>query len=726
MSALAIGLSVSQLVLGAWLPKASLAQMSDRPIAQRSLQNSESSKAVSPVALAQTTPTEASETPSGKSLAARQIADLMPAETAMVLFFSADEADWERLQQFELFAKLAGLMGDGADGFLGGGFAQQGAIDVNGPPLGASGEDRWLGSQVAVAVLPDTSPRSIAVTDIEKEMVIVAPVADATALVGYKEALETAREEAPEKSSYLDAELWVWPAQEVSFGDYGDSSDLPEVPHEDFPLKESSERESKKVGQDIGPLSKAVNSERPAGLPAPEDFEPVPDYSSYTVKGSAIAFIDGYVIYADEPATLKKLLNYRQYNYDRLSDNPLFNRSEYAQEEGAIARVYADLAEVSKANIDGSALPAGAPPIPGLPDIPGLPSRFPGFPAAPSPIMRQETQAQLAIAMKGITVEGVIYPQAEGIRVQGRIYGNNLLRSNPTPDLDYADSALEFVPAATYSLSSGRDVAGIWRQVARNLSLNETTRGYLQQARDFVQTATGLDLDAELLGWMDREFVLFFFPSSKGALNSFSPGLGVEIGVAIQTSDRPTAQNTLDTIDGLLSFFAQPTTINGTPVMSWQAPSFGPNPEAPPTVSYLSHGWISEDTLVITSGTGAMSQLLNPVGFAPVSEHPTFLNATDTLAKPNNGYGYFNAGSSLSLIYGLVTQWLEIPADDPFFQTVKSYLGTVRGAGSTTSSTADYWQLDSLLNLAPAEETMAEETMAEERMFEAPEMTEAE
>jgi len=689
---MASALSVSQIVLGAWLPMGAIAQDSPR--------ESLPPDAVVPV-----------QTESDKLLAAQQIADLLPAETAMALFFSSDRADWETLQQFELFAKLAEFTEGAAGGFLDGGLD---TISIKGPPIGTEGAERWHGNQFAVAVLPDTTPRSIAVTDIEKEMVLIAPVANAAAIEAYQEKLETLRSDAPEKSAHLDAELWVWPSEEFSFDDYDNPLDLPDVPHEDWPSDEFSKTELSKTElsktnnelktrRDAMGFGKALNSESPAGLPSPRVFEPEPDYGSYTSRGGAIAFLEGYVVYADEPAALKKLLNYRQFNYDRLSDNPLFSRSEYAQEAGAIARVYADLSEVSKANIDGSALPAGAPPFPGIPDIPGLPGGFPGFPTTPSPIMRQETQAQIASALKGITIEGIIYPQAEGIRVQGRVYGNNLLRSNPTPELDYADSALEFVPAATYSFNSGRDIAGIWQQVARNLSLNVTTREYLQQARDFVKTSTGLDLDAELIGWMDREFVLFFFPSSKGALNSFSPGLGVEIGVAIQTSDRPTAQNTLDTIDGLLSLFAQPTTVNGTPVVSWQAPSFGFGPDAPPAVSYLSHGWISEDTLIITSGTGAMSQLLNPVGFAPISEHPTFLNATDTLAKPNNGYGYFNAGSSFSLAYGLITQWLEVPADDPFFQTVKSYLGTIRGAGSTTSSTAAYWQLDSLLNLAPAE-----------------------
>ena len=678
-SALALSLSLSQLSVGAGVGVG----FSQQAIAQE--------------------PTQPTEQPtSSKAIATQQIADLLPADTPLAMFFTADEADWDALQQFELFSKLSVFTDSLFTGIAAGAGGPQTSI------FGGTG-DRWYGEQFAIVALPDTSPRSIAVTDVEKEILFVTTTINEAAVEQYKTYLETHRDNPPEKSTFLDAELWVWPTEEISYGSWEeDYSEFPSVPHEDWPADQFSKAQPAKTQNEV--RLKARLDKDPNAMPTPEDFEAQADDGTYNKQGQAIAFVDGYLLSAVEPEALKKLLRYREFNYARLSENPLFTRSGYSEESGALFRLYSDLAEISKYNIDGSEFSSSMPAYPGIPDIPGLPNNLPGFPIAPDSIItRQELQGQIISALKGITVDGLIYPQNEGIRFQGRVYGNNLLRSNPTPELDYADSALEFVPAATYSLSSGRDIAGIWRQFARSLSTSPATREYLQQARDFVQTTTGLDLDDELLGWMDREFVLFFFPSNEGALNSFSPGLGVEIGVAIQTSDRTTAQNTLDTIDGLLSFFAQPTTVNGIPVVSWQAPSFGGGPDTPAFTSYLSHGWVSDDTLIITSGTGAMSKVLNPTAFSPLSEEPTFLNATRPLPDPNNGYGYFNAGSSFSLIFSLVSEWLEIPANDPFLQTVRSYLGTIRGAGSTTSSTAEYWQLDSLLNLAPAESTTVEE-----------------
>lgn len=203
---------------------------------------------------------------------------------------------------------------------------------------------------------------------------------------------------------------------------------------------------------------------------------------------------------------------------------------------------------------------------------------------------------------------------------------------------------------------------------------------------------------------MDKEIVLFFFPNAGGG--SFFPEFNLETGIAIQTSDRATAQKALDALDAFVgssdlmgrTLSVTTTEINNTSAVSWQIPAyFGPTQP----LSVFAHSWISEDTVMLTSGTRAMAQLLNVPNFQSVERYPTFLDATGTLPYPNNGYSYLNAGSTLSLVYSLFSSWLALPPDDPFFQTARSFLGTVRGFGSTTSSTNDYWQLDTLMNLAP-------------------------
>lgn len=614
----------------------------------------------------------------------QQLAQQLPENTPIAFFLTTQPQGWQALEQFELFAKIAGFSG---------GEVSPIGLQIFLPGFAYASEIRpWIGDQVAFTVLPDTTPRSIAVTDIAATSLTVVPVANPQALPPFLERLETARaDEVPEKSTYEGVALWVWPTRTESYDDgyYEDDYELPE------PLLSEDPTAVPEVG-----AAKAIASPIPQQLPVPG--EPVEGDYTYQVPGLAVAISDDYLIFAREPAAVKTLIDYQRLGRPTLGDSELFGRSQYTDTEGALARFYANLSEVVKFNLDGglSGLNSPLPPAP-------FPVPFPTLPATlPKLSLPIEARSLTARALQGVIIDSLIYPQAEGIRLQGRLYGNDLVRSVATPELPEADSVLSFVPAPAYWLSSGRNLAGLWQQIAAGLALDEFTRDFLQQARSTVSTLLGLDLDTELLGWMDQEVVLFFFPSAGGG--SFLPEFNLETGIAIQTSDRATAQKALDALDAFIggsgavnqSLSVTTTEINGTPAVSWQIPAY---PGSAEPLSVFAHSWIAEDTVMLTSGTRAMAQLLNAPNFQSVERYPTFLNATGSLPHPNNGYSYLNAGSTLSLIYSLLGRWLELSPNDPSFQTVKSYLGTVRGFGSTTSSTNEYWQLDTLMNLAPAQ-----------------------
>ncbi len=615
----------------------------------------------------------------------QQIAQWLPENTPIAFFMTTQAADWQALEQFELFAKIAEFTGGAVSPF---------SLPIFLPGFDYASEVQpWIGDQVVVTVLPDTTPRSIAVTDVAATTLTVVPIANRQALSPFLEHLETARsEEVPEKSTYEGVALWVWPTRTESYDDcyedgcYEDDYEVPE-----------SLPEPTMAPPELG-AAKAISPPTPQRLPVPG--ESAEGGYTYQIPGLAVAISDDYLIFAGEPAALKTFIDYQQVAGPMLGDSDLFLRSQYTDSEGAIARFYANLSETVKFNLDGGLSGFNSP-------LPGLPTPLPGLPELiPQLTLPLEARSLTASALQGVTIDSLIYPQAEGIRLQGRLYGNDLVRSVATPELPEADSALSFVPAPAYSLNSGRDLAGLWRQIAASLSLSEPTREFLQQARSTVSTFLGLDLDTELLGWMDKEIVLFFFPNAGGG--SFRPEFNLETGIAIQTSDRATAQKALDALDTFVGssngaaplLSVTPTEINGLPAVSWQIPAY---PGSPQPLSVFAHSWIAEDTVVLTSGTRAMAQLLNVANFQSVERYPTFLDATGSLPHPNNGYSYLNAGSTLSLVYSLLSSWLAVPPNDPFFQTVKSFLGTIRSFGSTTSSTRDYWQLDSLMNLAPVQ-----------------------
>ena len=246
-------------------------------------------------------------------------------------------------------------------------------------------------------------------------------------------------------------------------------------------------------------------------------------------------------------------------------------------------------------------------------------------------------------------------------------------------------------------MGSGYDISGFWNDVSSAFSLSEVSGGLLETARSVVALATGLDLDTDILSWMDGEYSLFLFPSQSGLLNSFFPGVGMEGGVLLETSNRPAAETALEALDGVVGEeVALPGSIGDYPVVNWQ---YDVNTDGLMD-SVLTHTWVTDDTLAFTSGTGAMERLVVPAGFNPLGGHSTFRNATATFPSPNNGYFYVNMGSTLSFFYNL----FEFNAsNDPWAADIRRYFGTVRSLSLSTSSSAQEFQIDALLGLAASE-----------------------
>ena len=611
------------------------------------------------------------------------IASRLPENTPYAMFFSTQDGSLAALEQFELFARIADLTG-GLTNPLGLPFL----------PLGFDAQyegDPWAGEQSAIALLPETAPRRVSPTDLDAKFYSLTQIVNQADFVDFVIAVETARAEAPELTMYQGAALWVWPARTASFSD--SDFEQPDVKSEAKSLDNPSDEATKLARANSNPTS--ILPERSSDIYGEPTFGDSED--GYVVPGLAIAQIDNYAVIAANSQTVKDVIEY-QLRASSLAENELFSRSQYHQQADALVHVYANMAETYKFDLSDR-----------LPDFAQLPIP-PGFPALPAmpDFFSVESRLLASRLTQGITIEAIAYPQSEGLRFQGRLYGNEVIRPVATPDLPEANSAIQYVPAPAYTLGSGRNLSQFWQRVASFLAVDQTTQGFLDQARFLVLSATGLDLDDELIGWIDQEIAFFSFPSNEGLLNSIFPGAGVELGLAVQTSDRPKAETALTALGEVAQDFvsteiAVDTRVNDSPAINWRIPAEGNDLE----FSFLGHSWVSEDTVMFTSGIGAMGRVLNATAFEPLDEHPTFLNATRSLASPNNGYSYINASSSLSLIYGFVEDWFQIEPNDPFFTEAKSYLGTVRSLSGTTSSTTDYWQLDSLVNLAPAETDIA-------------------
>ena len=593
------------------------------------------------------------------------ITNILPADTPAAMIINTREEAWSTLKQYALFTQLSESFG----------------IDPSPQalpllPLGmdyAEDVQPWVGDGVAIALLPVPSIRTI--NPVER-LVTVLPINDAATFFDFIPTLAEVRGALPEQHSYRTFPIWVWPSEFVPYEDYSWEEFPEEIELEEFPEPEPVEH---------SPASLAPNAYYELDLPY--IHLPDPNYSAdgYTIPGYAIAHLGNYIVAAEDIDSLRQWIEYQTQGGPTLTSNPSFEKTQsHPQAQNSLATIYGNVGQLLSFEFSNPFQGFGLPPIP----RPSLSDR-----------------AAMANLFSNVTFDALIFPETQGMHFEAHLYTEGALPDlPPSPNADH--SILGLIPAATYFMGSGYDISGFWNDVSSAFSVNEVTGGLLETARSIVALATSLDLDTEILGWMDGEYSLFLFPSRSGLLNSFFPGVGLEAGVLLETSNREAAETALAALDNVVGEeVALPAAIADHTVVNWQYDVNGDGLMD----SVLAHTWLTDDTLAFTSGSGAMERLVVPAGFNALSSHSTFRNATENFPTPNNGYVYVNASSTLSFFYNLFGF---NQATEPWAIDVRRYFGTVRSLSLSTSSSSQQFQINALLGLA-ASETTAEEAEAE-------------
>ncbi|MEM8612735.1 MAG: DUF3352 domain-containing protein [Cyanobacteria bacterium P01_H01_bin.105] len=602
------------------------------------------------------------------------ITNILPADTPAAIIVNTREDAWAVLNQYALFSRLSEAFGV--------------APSPQALPLLPLGMDYvedvqpWVGDGVAIALLPVPSIRTIAPVE---RLVTIVPIDDAAAFGDFIPTLAESREALPEQHSYRTVPIWLWPSEFVAYEEFS----WDEFP-EDIELEEFPEPEPVELSSAIAPAAAALRSYRQPEPP----YIYIPDgtYSpdGYTIPGYAVAHLGNYIVMAENIDNLRQWIEYQTQGGPTLTSNPSFEKTQsHPQAQNSLATVYGNVGQLLSFEFSNPFQDFGLPPIP----QPSLSER-----------------AAMTNLFSNVTFDALIYPQTEGMHLEAHLYTEGALPNLPaSPNADH--SILSLIPAATYFMGSGYDIGGFWNDVSSAFSLSEVSGGLIETARSIVALATGLDLDTDILNWMDGEYSLFLFPSRSGLLNSFFPGVGLEAGVLLETSNRQAAETALAALDNLVGEdIALSAAIADHPVTNWQ---YDVNADGQ-LDSVLTHTWITDDTLAFTSGNGAMERLVVPAGFNPLSDHSTFRNATAMFPKPNNGYFYVNASSTLGFFYNLFGF---NSANDPWAADIRSYFGTIRSLSLTTSSSSQQFQIDALLGLAasdPIEEPMVTEMTEEE------------
>ncbi len=296
------------------------------------------------------------------------------------------------------------------------------------------------------------------------------------------------------------------------------------------------------------------------------------------------------------------------------------------------------------------------------------------------------------------SIDLFVLTQPEGIRVKSSVYYKEVNPERADPETLGANGILRRVPGSTYTSINSRNLRQRWEKF---LEFSEGDKE-LEAAADLLRTSfkasTGLDLEKDVLAWLDGEYAGFIFPTRKGLFGSLDPTFQLGMGLMFQTSDRPAAEVAIRKLEDAVvfkfgeDFNIKRRTIAGRTVTSWEfALLYGDDP------SVMAYTWADADTLLITQSTELMVELLEPRGKL-LPGYYTFNTATDSLPRPNQGYAYMNMGSVLALVNTMVPAFIRADGD---FQLGMRILATIRSFSTTSSTTADRDQGDALVVLAP-------------------------
>jgi Protein of unknown function (DUF3352) len=238
-------------------------------------------------------------------------------------------------------------------------------------------------------------------------------------------------------------------------------------------------------------------------------------------------------------------------------------------------------------------------------------------------------------------------------------------------------------PTDTLALVSGQGINRAWTTVLEQSKDYPEFNQAVAQVRQQLKSNVNLDLDKEILGWMDGEFAVGAVPSNQGILAS----VGFGGALLFDTSDRKTAEATLSKLDDLVkkqTLNVAQKDIGGKKITEWQTPQG----------ALLAHGWLDQDTVFVALGSPIADAIAGNKSQS-LDNSDTFKAVTGSLQKPNGGYFYLDMDKTMTIVN-------RFGAFQPIPPEANAILNSIRGLGVTaTSPDKSISQVEMLLALKP-------------------------
>jgi len=634
-------------------------------------------------------------------LAAARLGNMLPKETIATLIVDV-AGDWQGMNQFDTFVGTI-------DGLAG--FPMIPAIP--GRDFGATLRD-WAGEQVAIAWLPSDDP------DVGSYFVTIAPLADADAATGYREALTASWSGTTAIQTYQGVEILVLSAAEPP------AETAPEVAPDDESLEVRELDGAARTSAESAMAESAMAAARKAIADATEiESGPVPSGDRVGVLPSivgqfAIAQLGDRLVFATSAKAIVQYLDDLQLGRVLPAAAPAesaepaesANPAEAIETADALSGLPLPVRTLNqnpdfRRTLDREpAEPAAAI---AYADMPNLIEALKDLPIFTTPTPDGTVPADLFdlwddLALESSTAEAFLWFEPSGLRMQFRAYGDGPL--SPLADLTREDDeTLAHIPAASALALTTRGLDRILPELIAVYDRIPETATQLDRARTAIRDATGLDLDADIVPLFDGDLSFFVFPANLPE-PEFQPLIGfLPIGIAatVETGDRAKFETLLDRLDTLWAQTAsgpktvpvETRTIEDFAVTSWSAPTFFGTPS-----SLAAHTWITDDTLLMTAGAQFVPGLV-PEPYLSLMDDYSYRAGFEPFEPQSISRLHVNFGVILSVLNDFLNPmfWESLPST-PQIEPARA-VRSLRSLSEATLATDEYVQDDLHLRLAP-------------------------
>ena len=307
----------------------------------------------------------------------------------------------------------------------------------------------------------------------------------------------------------------------------------------------------------------------------------------------------------------------------------------------------------------------------------------------------------------------------KGVRSQSNSYFSELRPPQPK-DTKPRDRLLSYLPSKVYGSITSRDLNRQWQwfveESKQQPSYKILVEGLRMLAPLVVSSGLDLDIEKDIISWIDGEYSLVVFPSDRSPFKEI--GIDLTIGSLIRTS-KPELANA--TLAKLTKYFAsldkdfiqvKKRQVGATLMTSFEFPD---ESERGKTQSIFAYGWRDRQTLIMTLGANTASAFI-PTPKPSLAESEDFRDAIADMPQPNFGYFYLNANAIAKqvatgiLIFTDLIPNADLPpnsdkSDKPtkpeLPESVQKLINKLGGAVFVYSETSDRFQSDVFLGLKP-------------------------